>query len=118
MKWYLLALKRYAQFSGRSRRQEYWMFTLFNIIIAVVLGAIQMAMGMETPVLSSIYTLIVLIPALALTVRRLHDIGRSGFWFFIIFVPLIGGLVLLVFACKQGDQGANEYGADPKTSFA
>ncbi|MFJ8860946.1 DUF805 domain-containing protein [Streptomyces sp. NPDC102451] len=112
MNWYLAVLKNYAGFSGRARRKEYWMFALFNFIAAVVLGAIGLAIDSQVPYY--IYLLAVLIPSLAVAVRRLHDTGRSGWWILIAFVPLVGGIILLVFLCLEGAHEANEYGANPK----
>ncbi|MEU1122939.1 DUF805 domain-containing protein [Streptomyces sp. NPDC005899] len=112
MNWYLNVLKNYAGFSGRARRKEYWMFVLFNAIVAAVLVGIGAALETQIPYI--IYMVAVLIPTLAVVVRRLHDTGRSGWWFFITFVPLVGGIILLVFMCTEGARTANEYGADPK----
>ena len=119
MSWYLEALKKYAVFSGRSRRMEYWYFVLFNIIVAVVLALIDTLLGTFNVVqgvglLSGIYGLAVLIPTLAVTVRRLHDIDRTGWWIFINLIPLIGTIVLLVFELTPGTPGSNSYGPDPK----
>ncbi len=118
MEWYIGALKKYAEFSGRSRRKEYWLFMLFNFVISIVLGLIDAATGTLDAdtgwgVLSGIYGLAVLIPAIAVTVRRLHDIGRTGWWILVAFIPLIGGLILLVFACLDSKPD-NEYGPNPK----
>lgn len=88
------------------------MFALFNAIVAVVLLAIGFAIESQIPY--GIYILAVLVPSLAVVVRRLHDTGRSGWWFLIAFVPLVGGIILLVFMCSEGAREANEYGADPK----
>jgi uncharacterized membrane protein YhaH (DUF805 family) len=123
MSWYLEALKKYAVFSGRSRRKEYWFFLLFNIIVSIVLGGIDALLGTFSSsanigLLSGIYGLAVLIPTLALTVRRLHDIDRTGWWILIGLVPLIGGIVLLVFALLDGTPGGNRYGLNPKETTA
>ena len=118
MNWYLAVLKKYAVFSGRARRKEYWFFTLFNAIIYFVLifigGMAGIASESGTGVLSVIYLLAVLIPALAVTVRRLHDTNRSGWWILISLVPLIGGIVLLVFMVQDSQPGENKYGSNPK----
>ena len=119
MSWYLEALKKYAVFSGRARRMEYWYFVLFNLIVAFVLALIDTLLGTTTGVssfglLSGLYGLAVLIPTLALWVRRLHDIDRTGWWLLINLVPLIGTIVLLVFALTPGTPGSNQYGPDPK----
>ncbi|WP_329039184.1 DUF805 domain-containing protein [Streptomyces sp. NBC_00178] len=112
MSWYLAVLKNYAGFSGRARRKEYWMFALFHIIVALVLVGLGAVIDSQIPYL--IYIVALIIPTLAVTVRRLHDTGRSGWWFLISFVPLVGGIVLLVFTCLEGVRDVNEYGADPK----
>lgn len=119
MSYYLEALKKYAVFSGRARRAEYWYFVLFNIIVAVVLALIDTLLGTTTGIssfglLSGLYSLAVLIPTLAVTVRRLHDIDRTGWWIFINLIPLIGTIVLLVFALTPGTPGNNQYGPNPK----
>jgi uncharacterized membrane protein YhaH (DUF805 family) len=120
MNWYLQALKKYADFSGRARRKEYWFFVLFNIIISVVLTVCDVFMGTYSAaanigILTAIYTLAVLIPGIAVSVRRLHDTGRSGWWLLIVLVPLIGALVLLIFMFIDSQPGQNAYGPSPKT---
>ncbi|MFF4246064.1 DUF805 domain-containing protein [Streptomyces sp. NPDC001822] len=111
MSWYLAVLKNYAGFSGRARRKEYWMYTLFNIIALAVLLGISVAVDTTIPYL--IYVVAVIIPSLAVLVRRLHDTGRSGWWILLGVVPF-GGIVLLVFSCLEGSNEVNEYGANPK----
>ena len=122
MSWYLEALKKYAVFGGRSRRKEYWYFLLFNIIVAIVLAWIDALLGTFSSsgigVLSGIYGLAILLPSLAVTVRRLHDIDRSGWWILINLFPLIGSIVLLVFAVSEGTPGSNRYGPNPKEATA
>lgn len=110
MNWYLAVLKKYVDFSGRARRKEYWFFFLFNFIIAIVLGIIDAMLGLGF--LGFIYMLAVLLPALAVTIRRLHDTDRSGWWILIALVPVIG-IVLLVFMVLPGTSGDNQYGPDP-----
>jgi uncharacterized membrane protein YhaH (DUF805 family) len=107
MNYYFKVLQNYATFSGRARRSEYWYFFLFNVIIAFVLGFVGGLMG--TTVLSNIYTLAVLIPGIAVGVRRMHDVGKSG-WF--LLIPIYN----LVLACTDGVNGDNEYGTDPKAN--
>ncbi len=119
MNWYLTVLKKYTVFSGRARRKEFWMFTLFNMIIAFILGALDGALGFAVSpanigILGGIYSLAVLIPSIAVMTRRLHDINKSGWWQLIIFVPFIGVIVLIVFACLEGHPGENRFGANPK----
>ena len=120
MSWYLQALKKYAVFSGRARRKEYWFFVLFYIIIVVVLSIIDAMLGLQfgqgVGILSAIYMLAVLIPGLAVGVRRLHDIDKSGWWILIGFVPIIGPIILLIFALMGGTAGDNRYGPDPKAA--
>lgn len=103
---------QYATFSGRARRSEYWYFTLFNVTVAVALAAIGYVIG--TTMLSNIYSLAVFIPGLAVSVRRLHDVGKSGWWYFIIFVPIIGFFWMLYLYVQDSVVGENEYGPNPK----
>lgn len=111
--WYLKCIKgHYADFEGRARRTEYWMFFLVNLIIAIVLGAI--ARIIHFPILSTLYALAVLLPAIAVGIRRLHDTGRTGWWLLISLIPLIGTIWIIILLATNGDQGSNQYGADPK----
>jgi uncharacterized membrane protein YhaH (DUF805 family) len=112
MNYYVAVLKNYVGFSGRARRAEYWQFTLFNIIALVAFFVIDLAI--HSPILYALYALAVLLPSLAVAVRRLHDTDRSGWWLLLGVIPLIGGIVLLVFMCLEGTQGNNKYGANPK----
>ena len=115
MQWYLAVLKNYAGFSGRARRTEYWMYGLINFIIAMVLYILAIAARSSLVfVLILLYDLAVLLPSLAVYVRRLHDTDRSGWWILIGLIPFVGGIVLLVFALLPGNQGPNRYGDDPK----
>ena len=118
MNWYLEVLKKYAVFSGRARRKEYWFFVLFNIIIGLALTFIDFSTGLydvesEIGLLSSLYSLAVLVPGIAVTIRRLHDTSRTGWWFLIAFVPIIGVIVLLVFMVFDSTPGDNQYGPNP-----
>jgi uncharacterized membrane protein YhaH (DUF805 family) len=113
----LAVLKNYAGFSGRARRTEYWMFFLFNLIITMVLDAIGLAIK-HGSLLGGIYGLAVLIPALAVAVRRLHDTGRSGWWLLIGLVPVVGAIVLIVFMATEGEPGNNVHGPNPKSAPA
>jgi len=108
MNYYLKVLQNYAIFSGRARRSEYWYFVLFNLIITVVLALLGLLM--ETTILSNIYTFAVLVPSIAVGVRRMHDVGKSG-WF--LLIPIYN----LILACTDGTQGDNEYGANPKSDI-
>jgi uncharacterized membrane protein YhaH (DUF805 family) len=119
MNWYLQALKKYATFTGRARRKEYWFYALFYVIIIVVLSVIDGIIGMNmggagVGVLSGIYILAVFVPTIAVLVRRLHDTGRSGWWFFIQLVPLVGFFILLYFLVCDSQPGTNAYGPNPK----
>ena len=123
-----MAMQRYADFSGRSRRKEYWYFALFNcvVILALVLVAALLGgfnsngNGGPSPAailvlaLYVVYALAILVPSIAVTVRRLHDIGKSGWWFFINFIPWIGGIWLLVLMCLDSQPGPNQWGRNPK----
>lgn len=111
MNWYVEVLKKYAEFNGRARRTEYWMFALFNIIISVVIMIVDGLLG--TP-FNIIYGLAVIIPGIAVGVRRLHDIGKSGWMLLIAIIPLIGFIWLIVLLATNGNHGDNEYGPDPK----
>ncbi len=122
MKWYLEVLKKYAVFNGRARRKEYWMFFSFNVIIYFILSLVEVVAGIapeiDQSVLASLYTLAVFLPSLAVSVRRLHDTGRSGWWLLISLVPIIGAIVLLVFLVQDSDAGENQYGPNPKEPVA
>ena len=121
MDWYLMVWKKYAQFEGRSRRKEYWMFVLFNLLVVLVLaalGAVGLAINEDYGgvlfIPLGIYLLAVFLPGLAVQVRRLHDTGRSGWWWFICLVPFVGGLILLIFCVLDSEPGTNQYGPCPK----
>lgn len=120
MNWYLKVLKQYADFTGRARRQEYWMFVLFHIIAFVLAILIDNALGLtfsaEIPYgwLYVLYGLATFIPTLAVAVRRLHDMGKSGWWYLIFLVPFIGGIWLIVLLCMDSEHGTNNWGDNPK----
>ncbi|BCS51340.1 DUF805 domain-containing protein [Aeromonas jandaei] len=114
MNWYISVLKQYAVFSGRARRTEYWMFVLCNVVFMLLVGMVDRLIGSDKEILSSIYSLAVLIPSLAVAVRRLHDTDRSGWWLLIGLIPVIGTLVLIYFMVCNGLQGPNRFGDDPK----
>jgi uncharacterized membrane protein YhaH (DUF805 family) len=121
MSWFVEALKKYAVFSGRSRRKEYWFFVLFVVIISIVLNIIDGLIGaydrsMGAGLLSTIFSLAILIPSIAVSVRRLHDINRTGWWVLIALVPLVGWIVLLVFHLQDSTPGTNRYGPNPKST--
>ncbi|MFZ7343963.1 DUF805 domain-containing protein [Avibacterium volantium] len=114
MNWYLYVLKNYAQFNGRARRKEFWWFTAVDFLLYVILGLLDIVLLNNDFGFSGVYGLATLIPSLAVRVRRLHDTDRSGWWLLIGFIPVIGFIVLLVFACLDGTQGRNRFGEDPK----
>ena len=120
MNWYLTVLKKYAEFSGRARRKEYWMFALMNFLISILISIVGAVIGDTNGLiavsLSGVYALFIFIPSLAVTVRRLHDTNKSGWWILITLVPLIGGLVLLIFMIMDSDPNTNAYGANPKSA--
>jgi uncharacterized membrane protein YhaH (DUF805 family) len=122
MNWYLEVLKKYAVFDGRATRMEHWMFVLFNIIIGFGLGLIDGILGVATETdqsfLSTFYTLAVLLPGLAVGVRRLHDTGRSGWSYLMVLIPIVGPIILLVFLSQDSQPGANQYGPNPKLAVA
>ena len=121
MNWYVTVLKKYAVFSGRARRKEYWMFFLINILVSFlvgfVAGFIAGLIGVpEFALVGQLYALGVLIPGIAVTIRRLHDTGRSGWMWFLALIPLIGPIILLVFLASEGSPDENKYGLNPKLS--
>ncbi len=134
MEWMLLPYRRYAEFTGRSRRREYWLFVLFYLLVLMVIEAI---FGTPTEVITShplgfgvisygviangtgtmvgnLFWLFSLVPGLAVTVRRLHDIDRSGWWLLLLVVPFLGWFTLFIFYCLDGTSGSNRFGPDPK----
>jgi len=119
MKWYLKVLRQYADFNGRARRTEYWMFILFNLIFASIATVLDNVLGLtigEFPYgyLYFLYALAIIIPSLAVAVRRLHDIGKSGWMILVTLIPLIGAIWLLVLLVTDSKPGANQYGPNPK----
>ena len=147
MEWATLPLKKYAEFNGRSRRKEYWMYVLLLIVVGIVIGIVESLLGLRGMVaglygpLSLLFMLATFIPSLAVGVRRLHDTNRSGWWLLIGYGPfllslvatflgslslamilslvgLVGFIVLLVFMVLEGNRGPNQYGADPKGAEA
>jgi uncharacterized membrane protein YhaH (DUF805 family) len=118
MNWYLAVLKKYVVFNGRAGRSEFWYFVLFNIIISIILRVIDGILGTVsaggTGVLSSLYSLAVLLPSLGVGARRLHDTDRSGLWLLIGLIPLIGAIVLIIFWAQESKPGANQYDSSPQ----
>ena len=126
MAWFILAWQRATDFSGRSRRKEYWFFTLFNVLAMFLLAVIGglfdwlfFGENHKAPILFFLvflYAIASMVPSLAITIRRLHDIGKSGWWYFIAFVPIVGGIILFVFTLLDSEPYANQWGLDPKAS--
>jgi uncharacterized membrane protein YhaH (DUF805 family) len=124
MNWYMMVIRNYAGFTGRARRSEYWYFTLFNIIFSIaamtidnVLGTtFEFGMGITLPygIVWVAYTLTMLVPGLAVTVRRLHDVGKSGWMYLVVLIPIAGAIWLLVLVLTDSTPGENKYGANPK----
>ena len=117
MEWYIKVMQNFLVFSGRARRKEYWMFVLFNVLITFGIGLAESMIGLPGT-LSSFYALVVLIPSVAVGVRRLHDTGRTGWWMLLNLLPVIGTIVLIVFFCFDSEEGTNEYGPNPKAGEA
>lgn len=121
MNWYLKVIKSAFDFNSRARRKEYWMFFLFNMIISIALMLIENTTGLSNPeqgfgMISGLYSLAMVIPSLAVCVRRLHDTNKSGWYILISLIPLVGPILLLVRLVKDGDLGENKYGPNPKAT--
>ena len=119
MKYFLYCLQHYADFNGRARRSEYWYFVLFNFIVSILIGlSLGVIAGLlNVPALvylAYLWSLAVFIPSLAVSVRRLHDIGRSGWWLLLSLIPLVGSIILIIWCCFDSQPGANQYGSNPK----
>ncbi len=116
MNWYLKVVRdNYANFKGRARRQEYWMFAFINLIIILILNTIdRVAFSADMAILSSIYGLAILIPGIAVAVRRLHDTDRSGWWALLGLIPIVGTIILIVMMCFDSTSGTNRFGPNPK----
>jgi uncharacterized membrane protein YhaH (DUF805 family) len=116
VQWYLEVLKKYVVFDGRAHRTEFWMFVLVNLIISILLTIVDVAIGTYGAgggLLSGIYSLAVLLPSLAVGARRLHDVGRSGWWLLLGLIPIVGIIILIVWWAQEGDAAPNEYGPNP-----
>lgn len=116
MNYYIDAFKKYADFNGRATRKEYWMFVLFNIIISIAISFIGGIIFSKTisSILSTVYVLAVVIPSLAVMVRRLHDTNHSGWWFFINLIPIVGFIIIFIFTVSDSQPVSNQYGTNPK----
>ena len=120
MHWYTDVIKKYAVFNGRAARPEFWWFVLINLIIAAVINLVFSAIGGRNTgqVVSDLYSLAVLLPSLGVGIRRLHDTNRTGWWYLLVFIPVIGWIVLIVFLAMAGDPGSNNYGPNPQNPDA
>ena len=118
MEWYIKVLKQYANFSGRARRKEFWMFVLFNMIFVIGTMIFDNMWGLTFKHsfgwLQLIYCLAVAVPSLAVCVRRAHDIGKSGLWNIIALIPLVGAILLIFWYSADSQAGENKWGANPK----
>jgi uncharacterized membrane protein YhaH (DUF805 family) len=106
-------LNKYATFSGRAQRSEYWYFLLFMMIVNIVTSILDAAILEDLPIFSLFATLALLVPSISVSVRRLHDTDRSGWWLLLGFIPVVGVIVLVVFFCQRGTVGSNQFGSDP-----
>ncbi len=130
MEYMIMPLKRYADFSGRSRRKEYWMFVLFQILVLVPVAIVAALLGSPSAdpadpmgstavlILVGVYVLLFFIPGLAVQVRRFHDQDKSGWFILLGFIPYVGGIILFVFMCIEGTRGPNRFGPDPKDPYS
>ena len=109
------AFRNYFGFSGRSTRAEYWWWVLFVSVAPTILGVVGAIIGVGG-ILNGLFSLVTLVPGFALGARRLHDINKSGWWLLLMFAILIGWIILIVWAIKQGDRETNKYGPDPRTT--
>ena len=117
MNWYIGCWKKYVEFSGRARRREFWIFCLFNILAGIVACVLDGVLGTGA-MLNGAYSLAAFLPGLAVSIRRLHDTDRSGWWYLLAFLPIVGWIVLLVFACLDSTPGDNRFGPNPKGAAA
>ena len=120
MNYYLKVLRQYVDFKGRARRAEYWNFVLFSTLISIVLLLVDTyvlgtnPMAGESGIIGNLYSLAVFLPSLGVLVRRLHDVGKSGWFFLIVLIPLIGAIWLLILLFRDGEPGENKWGPNPK----
>ena len=110
MRWYLAVLRKYAVFGGRARRREFWIFALVHTVVLLVLGLVNGLLGADVPALPTYYAAAVFLPCLAVAVRRLHDVDRSGWWLSIVLVPVVGAIALLLLMASPRDATANRFG--------
>ena len=117
MKWFLKVLQQYSDFDGRARRKEFWIFMLFNWMFGAVASTLDIVLGFSWGfffLLNGLYSIVLFIPSLAVAVRRLHDIGKSGWMLLILLIPVVGGIWMLVLLLREGNSFENEYGPNPK----
>lgn len=114
MNYYVEVLKKYAVFTGRARRAEYWYFALFNVLVATAVSLVGEFIAPDFLPLDAIYAVLIFLPSIGVSIRRLHDTGRSGWNLLWSLLPIIGAIVLLVFMVKDSDAGDNKYGPNPK----
>jgi uncharacterized membrane protein YhaH (DUF805 family) len=123
IEWYKkVVFENYANFNGRARRSEYWYYILANLIILIIAAVIDNVTGLNFEplpygVIYLLYALATILPGIAVAIRRLHDVGKSGWFLLILFFPLIGSIWLLVLFATEGERGTNQYGSDPKNEF-
>ena len=117
MNWYIGCWKKYVEFSGRARRREFWIFCLFNILAGILISVLDVVLGTGA-MLNGAYSLAAFLPSLAVSIRRLHDTDRSGWWYLLAFLPIVGWIVLLVFDCLDSTPGDNRFGPNPKGAAA
>jgi len=116
MEWYIKVIKNnYANAKGRARRKEYWMFFLFNMLFVIIAAIIDYILG-TFPLIYLMYVVAVICPSIAVAIRRLHDVGKSGWWYFIGLIPIIGPIWLLILLCTDGNPSENIYGPSPKAA--
>lgn len=123
MEWFILALERYRDFSGRSRRREYWNYIVFYLLLGIGATFLDNLFGFSdlgdnVGPIYSLFFIIMLVPSLAVSVRRLHDINKSGWVLLVGLIPIIGFIWLLIYCLREGTYGPNQYGEDPKEELA
>lgn len=111
--WYIKCIRQFADFKGRARRKEFWMFALVNFVVSLVITIVGSIIG--TTLLSTIYSLAILLPSLGVGVRRLHDVGKSGWYMLASLIPVIGWIWLLILVVQDSQPGDNQWGPNPKS---
>lgn len=112
MNYYVYCWQHFLDWQGRARRSEFWYFILFNFIISVIIGVFDLIVG--TNIFMYIYSIAVLIPGICVSIRRMHDIGKSGWWYLINLIPFIGNIWFIILACQDSQPGTNQWGPNPK----